>query len=127
MAEIRQVQRNRQALLRRHAPGPLDLLMRKPLAQLAWPPLETMCHRRSPGVHTGKYTQIPLRRTATDGHLAQARQYRDNSQWPAGAAGNFHGERDHIETRFGKTVQVGKVFKHRHLMGEQRHVCFEHG
>lgn len=118
MAEIRQVQRNRQALLRRHAPGPLDLLVRKPLAQLAWPPLEAMCHRRLPGVHAGKYTQIPFRRTATDGHLTQAGQHCDNSQRPAGAAGNFHGERDHIETRFGKTVQVSKVFEDRYVPGE---------
>lgn len=46
MAEIRQVQRSRQALLRRHAPSSLDFLVCEPFAQLSWSPLEASGDRR---------------------------------------------------------------------------------
>lgn len=51
---------NRRLLLWRHAPGSLDLFVRKPLVQLAWPPSEIGGDRRLSGLHADEYAQVPL-------------------------------------------------------------------
>jgi len=55
-AQIRQMQRNRRALLRRHASVLLDFLVCELLAQLLWSPLEASEDRRLSGIHTSKNT-----------------------------------------------------------------------
>ena len=58
MAEIREVQSNRQSCFRRHAPGLLDLLVREPLAQLAGSPSGAFRSDESLRFHMAKYTRV---------------------------------------------------------------------
>ena len=58
MAEIREVQSNRQSCFRRHAPGLLDLLVREPLAQLAGSPSGAFRSDESLRFHIPKYTWV---------------------------------------------------------------------
>ncbi|MDH5640094.1 MAG: hypothetical protein OEY28_02285 [Nitrospira sp.] len=57
-AEIGQLQSQHQTHLRRHAPGSLEFLVRKPFAQLAGPAASILWTRLLLVVHVHKYTLV---------------------------------------------------------------------
>ena len=55
------------------------------------------------------------------------REHRDDAQRAAGAAGDFHRQGDHVKSPDRKLTEVGKVFEHRDVVGEELDVRFKLG
>jgi hypothetical protein len=59
--------------------------------------------------------------------LSQTRHHRDDAQWPAGAAGDFHWQGNHVEPASGKAMEIRKIFEHKYVMGKERDMRFKLG
>jgi len=57
--------------------------------------------------------------------LVRWRENRDHAQRAAGPTGNFHRQGDHVEFQVRKITKVGKIFEHRHVLGEERDMRFK--
>lgn len=107
----------------------LDIQASADCERLALPPLSTgrsgkegRLEAREPigrGQPSGKESSRVLNAYRRPRFNRSTRQDCDDSQRTAGAAGNLHGERDHIKILFRKALQVGKVFEDRYVVGEQ--------